>query len=169
MNGNGTAFTRTFYCEKDHQQRNSFNWPRQEEPTTSMKKVWKKALRKVFGLREGITTDTLGNWLHNDTNQWTWFYSPRTKSIYQRTGTTWKSWQREARRGREGTSSKYKYNSNCLTTPNNLERATVRYWTHNRITLEGSAPAHNDMTTTFSHSIQPNQLPINIIHDNLNI
>ena len=134
-----------------------------------MKKLWKKALKKVFGLREGKTAYTLGQWLHNDISQWTWFHSPRTNTIYQKLGDKWKSWQRETHRGREGTTSRYKYHSECIAIPTNLQRATVQYWTRNRITLEGSAPAREDTTITFSHSVSTNALPINIVHDHLNI
>ena len=37
MNGFGNGFTSLFKCQSDHQHHNSFKWPHQPEPSTSMK------------------------------------------------------------------------------------------------------------------------------------
>ena len=109
MNGKGTGFTVLFKCEKDHQRHNSFKWLFQPEPTTSMKKAWSAALRKTFGLKAGVTSYTLGQWLHNDTTLWLWFFHPASSFLFQRFGAIWRVWKRESNRGRIGTTSKYKY------------------------------------------------------------
>ena len=62
MNGFGTGFTSMFKCRKNHQKYNNYKWPFQPEPTTSMRKLWRKALRKTFGLRAGNTSHQLGSW-----------------------------------------------------------------------------------------------------------
>ena len=68
MNGNGDGFTESYKCRKDHQMQNSFKWPKQPEPSTTMKKCWKAALRKTFGLRAGVTSHKLGIWVHSNLN-----------------------------------------------------------------------------------------------------
>ena len=76
MTGNGDCFTMTFKCKKDHQTHNTYKWPHQPEPSTSMKKFWKKALQKTFGLRSRITSHKLGIWLHSNLSNWSWFFHP---------------------------------------------------------------------------------------------
>ena len=95
MNGNGTGFTRGFFCERDHQPRNQYKWPHQPPPTTSMIKNWKSVLKKMFGLKSGVTSHTLGTWLNNDVSQWIWFHHSSSSSLFQRFGHVWKVWKRD--------------------------------------------------------------------------
>ena len=96
MTGDGDCFTMSFKCEKDHQPHNTYKWPHQPEPSTSiMKKIWKRALRKTFGLRSRITSHKLGIWLHSNLSNWVWFFHPYSTSIYQHFGLVWRVWKRE--------------------------------------------------------------------------
>lgn len=60
MTGAGDSFTEHYLCICKPQPCNNFTWPQQEEPTTAIKKLWKKASRKLFGMRAGKTSYTLG-------------------------------------------------------------------------------------------------------------
>ena len=162
MNGSGTGFTRTFFCERDHQPQNNFKWPFQPPPTSSMIKKWKSALRNTFGLKAGVTTHKLGAWTNNDTSQWIWFHHHTSSSLFQRFGHLWKVWRRESRRGRIGLSTKYKYFTTANRLPTSALKATIIYHSPNRIRFTGSAPMMNDTTILHSNSLTSTMIPLSI-------
>jgi len=51
MTGYGNTFNNTFKTEKQNQSRKIFVWPRYHQPGSSSRKLWRKALRKCFGLQ----------------------------------------------------------------------------------------------------------------------
>ena len=80
----------------------------------------------------------------------------------QRFGNVWKMWKRETTRGRMGPGSKFKFFTIRHRIPNSVKRATVRFWSHNRITLTGWADSAIDNTLTFSHAIPSPDLTTNL-------
>ena len=166
MTCKGDTFTNTFLCQRDHQRRNNYHWPFQPQPSQNMIKTWKKALRKTFQLKSGVTTYKLGNWLHSNFNEWVWFYHPSSKSLYQRFGCTWKIWKRETNRGRMGSSSKFKYFTQGTQLPPSCRRATVKFWSQSRITHTGSAISYEGSDTTHSNSLTPQHFALDTSQDN---
>ena len=162
MNGKGNGFTRAFLCEKDHQPRNHYKWPFQATPTTSMIKKWKSALKRTFGLHSGITTHTLGAWLHNDISNWLWFHHPSSSSLFQRYDHLWHVWKRDSRRGRIGINTKYKYCTTATRLPPSASKATVKFYSSTRVQFTGSAPMIQDPTTLYSNNLSAFMLPLNI-------
>ena len=165
MNGFGNRFTLTFKCQKDHQRHNNFKWPFQPAPSTRMKKFWRKALRKTFGLAAGIMDHKLGPWLHNDHSQWIWFYHPVSQAIMQRFGKLWRMWKQETSRGRLGKRSRFKIFTTQARIPPTVKKATVQFWTPNRITLTGWATCDNELTTVYSEAIGLNAFPLDETND----
>ena len=47
-----------------------------------MKKCWKAALRKTFGLRAGVTSHKLGIWMHSNLTHWVWFFHPSSETSF---------------------------------------------------------------------------------------
>ena len=169
MTGSGDSFTEHYLCQREPQPRNRYNWPRQPYPTLAMRKLWKKALKKTFGLRAGKTSYKIGRWLHNVNDTWPWFYNPRQQNLFQQTSTGWKLWRRAATRGAIGPNSKFKYCSNCIAPPRNCEKATVRIHNRDRVVLTGYASCLEDSQLTYNSAIQPKNVNLRIIHNDLNI
>ena len=167
MTGKGNSFTCSFKCKRDHQKHNNFNWPKQPEPSTAMKKIWSAALRKTFGLKAGIIEHNLGPWLHSDTSYWIWFFHPMSTSLFQRFGLIWKVWKRETTRGRFGATSKFKFYTHATRLPISCQRATVTIWSHNRVTYTGSSTHSNNSTINTCNNISPSHLPLEISGDTL--
>ena len=165
--GSGDALTEHYLCKKEHKSRNSYIWPYQPEPTTKMKKFWKKAVKKTFGLKQGKLSHRLGRWLHNQNADWEWFYDPTTRNIYQQVGSRWKLWQKVSTRGIHGRTSKYKFHSNCIATPRRCQKATVSFFDNTRIILTGYAECMPSSITSVTNNIKPNDFPIKILHTNL--
>ena len=117
MNGYGDGFTTTYMCHKDDFRVSQFKWPRQPRPNTSSIKDWKSALQNSFGMRNGITQYTLGKWLHNDFNPWSWFFHEVTETLYQRDGEIWRLWKRKYARGVLGRTPVFQYSNNALSLP----------------------------------------------------
>ena len=126
-----------------------------------MFKFWKKALRKTFGLEVGKTTHTLGQWLRNNMNTWTWFYNPNSNSIMQRFGRVWNMWKRESNRGHMGCNSKFQYLTTRTRIPASVKKATITWYAHNRIKLTGWVESQQDSTQTYSHSVEIKHFPLN--------
>ena len=137
MTGSGDSFTEHYLCIREPTPRNTYQWPRQEEPTTAMKKFWKKALRKTFDLRAGKTGYRLGYWLNNNYQQWEWFYDRNNHNLYKKAPQGWQLWKRDRARGRLGVTSKFRYYCQCLTSPQRIERATVKFVSPTRVQLTG--------------------------------
>ena len=75
----------------------------------------------------------------------------------QRFGNVWKMWTRETSHGRLGRTSRFKYFTTRLRIPPTVKKATINYWSHNRITLTGWTNCHHDSNTA----------PPEIIHVNV--
>ena len=127
-------------------------------------KVLEKALRKIFGLIAGTTTYKLGMWLHNYLSRWTWFYHPGSKSIIQRFGNVWRMWKRESNKGRMGSNSRFKYFTTRARIPNSVQKATIQYWSDNRIKLTKWSKCTNDHRTSSSLSILIDSLNLPLHH-----
>ena len=125
-------------------------------------KKWKSALKKTFGMKAGVTSYTLGSWLHNDISQLNWFHHQSSSSLFQRFGHIWRVWRRDSRRGRIGVKTKNKYFTTATRTPPSAIKATIKYVSHNRIQFTGSAPMINDDTTLYSNHLSANMLPLYI-------
>ena len=169
MTGAGDSFTEAYLCQRETQPRNNYVWPRQEEPTQNMKKLWKKALRKTFGLKQGVTEYKLGKWLNDNFHQWIWFYEPDSDNLYQKSNNRWTVWKRSSQREKRGKGGKYKYFSECILPPSNIQQATVSARLHKTVLLTGFAASYKDEITKSSERISTNDITLNIIHNDLNI
>ena len=163
MSGYGNSFTCSYNVQKDFTRKSIYNWPRTIWPGSTSIKVWRKALRKTFGLTAGTTTHELGPWLHNDLSNWLWFYNPPTQLIYQRFGVIWKVWQSSRRGGPLGRIPKFRYVTNALTKPLTCVRATIRKNTNNTINLTGWHTHHQDHNH-LHHAKIGNVLESEILH-----
>ena len=134
-----------------------------------MKKLWKKALKKTFGLKNGTTTYTVGQWLHNVHNDWKWFFDDRRENLFENVNGQWRLWRRITNKGRLGRSSRYKYHSNCISAPKNIKKATVQLLPHNQVKITGFASTMNDNNISFTRSVNPKQFPLNIEFNDLDI
>lgn len=169
MTGTGDSFTEHYLCIREQEPRNSYIWPRKEEPSSVMKKLWKKALQKTFGLRVGYTTYKLGKWLNNDHDNWRWFYNPNTQNLYKKRENQWRLWSRITTRGRQGASSKFKYHSNCIDPSTGCNKATVQHCPNNTVIFTGHNNSHRDTRTTYSSHQCDNSMQLRILHNNLHI
>ena len=169
ITGSGDALTEHYLCQREEKCRNSYTWPKQPAPTTTMKKFWKKAVRKTFGLKQGKLSYQLGRWLHDQNGSWEWFYDPITRNIYQQVNTQWRLWQRDSSRGRQGPTSKYKFHSNCIAQPRRCQKATVSHFSHNRVMLTGYAECISSSVTHITNHISPTEFPIKIKHADLDV
>ena len=169
MTGTGDTFTEHYLCRREPQQRNRFIWPRQSQPSTAMIKLWKKALRKTFGLLAGTTSYKLGRWLNNVKEGWSWYFKPSTKTVYKHTPQGWQMWQYENNQSRHGQNCKYKYYAACITTPTNLQKATVKVLPGNRVILTGHAECLQDNRTTHSSRIETRHINATTVENTLDI
>ena len=131
------------WCSKNHYFRNCCTmdtWCMAKTPSVSPGstsiKMWRKALRKTFGLTLGVTEYRLGDWLHSNTSKWQWFFDPNTTYLYQRFGQIWRVWYKTSQ-GPLGRNTKFCYMSNALSIPSSAQRATVATHHNNKITLTG--------------------------------
>lgn len=134
-----------------------------------MKKLWKKALRKTFGLQAGKTTYALGKWLHNKNSNWRWFYKAQEEALFLNSDQGWQHWTRDTNRGRRGRLSKFRYNSQCISKPTDIRKATVTHTTGGRVIFTGSAECMEDAVTMHSSKIKFNEVQLDIQDDNLSI
>ena len=70
MNGRGNGFTSTYNCIKDDTRPTRYLWPKQPKPGAQSIRQWKSALRKSFGLRQGVTAYQLGKLFYNIPQNW---------------------------------------------------------------------------------------------------
>ena len=90
MNGYGNGLTCAYNCIKDTTRPSHYHWPKQPWPSSGCIRMWKSALRKVFGMQQGVTTYTLGKWFYQPSDSWIWFYSTNTNTLFQQFGHIWK-------------------------------------------------------------------------------
>ena len=94
MNSSGKRFTSMFNAQPDPSFKSKYLWSGSSRPGSTAIKLWKSALRKTFGLKQGITDYKLGHWLYSPLNTWIWFYKTSTELVYQRFGLLWKVWKK---------------------------------------------------------------------------
>ena len=137
MNGYGDSFTMSYRCQRDASYNSKYSWPRVNRPGATSIKLWKKALKKTFGLRQGITNYTLGTWNFQPDNKWIWFYDKNSHLLYQRFGRVWKTWKIAPRKRRSIRSPLFFYFTNALNCPPTTVRATVEQMSMNTVRLTG--------------------------------
>ena len=86
-----------------------------------------------------------------------------------KTGERWQLWQRTSRRGRCGRNSTFKYYSECLVPPRNVQRATVQHKDHQRVIMTGYSSSRDEPKVMATNSLTTKDLRLNILNDNLNI
>ena len=153
-------FSTAYRVERDSDRKSKYSWPRIERPGTSAIKLWKSALRKTFGLKEGLLEYNVGDWNYSPVEPWNWFYHPNSQLIYQRFGHLWRVWRRSRRTRRTTRVYQIQYITNALSLPPDTVRATVTRQSYTKAKFTGWAPHQNQREEEYSSTIAPTQLPI---------
>ena len=153
MNGFGDGFSCAYNCIRNKEHISPYTWPRQTKPANKYITDWKSALRKSFGLRNGITEYTLGNWSSPPESTWKWLFSPNTELLYQPMGHITKVWKRTSNRGTLGRKSRFRYFTNSLAIPNDVIRATIHKVNENTLILTGWRQHHNNPHSYYTNRV----------------
>ena len=85
---------------RDHTRPHYHPWPVQAKPGPSQWTLWRKALKQCFPLTPDKSLQhPLGAWIDGQQEQWTWYYLPVSKRVFQRHHTGWKVYVKNAPQG----------------------------------------------------------------------
>ena len=160
VNGNGDGFTQAYRMIKDPARKSKYTLPRVSRPGATSIKLWKKALKKTFGLRKGEISYTVGKWCYTPTEQWIWFYHETSGLIYQRFGALWRVWKRASRRGNNNKTFQIHYFNNALALPSGSFRATVVQQSHSKAKFTGWDKHHNSEELETAYEVRLEDFPI---------
>ena len=138
--GDGLQFNPLAYsCTYDSTIPHPYIWPKQPRPGSHARRLWKKALKLAYPRLENTLIRPLGRWLDEERSKWRWFYNHRTRNLYRRQGTSWRTYHRIARAGSIGRRPKFQYFTQALSLPPHSWRATVLQKTVTVYILTGSS------------------------------
>ena len=137
VEGYGDQFTAAYSMMKSSHANTKYVWPRIGQPKSSVIKLWKKTLKKTFGLRTGVLTYSLGHWISSTPSHWQWFYDPISFNLFERKEGKWRAWRRFTHAGEIGEFPYFIYGNDCLSTPRRIKRATIRQIIERKVQLTG--------------------------------